>query len=169
MPPSLLCNGYNLRSLTSNTNKRPPVHEHLYGNLTGRQVRFISLLKKTRLQAEFGKGFDVGNLRSMRQFYLLFPKRDALRSVLSWTHYHALIRVENPLARQWYTDEATQQNWSTRTLERQISKLYYERLLASQDKALVEQEAQEKMLPCKTIHETSCAIPSSSMILPVAP
>lgn len=100
-----------------------------------------------RLQAEFGKGFDVTNLRNMRRFYLAFPIRDALRLELSWTHYRALIGIENPLARQWYADEAAQQNWSTRALERQIGKLYYERLLASQDKALVEQEAQEKTAP----------------------
>src|SRR5690554_8070176 len=40
-----------------------------------------------RLQSEFGKGFDVGNLRNMRQFYLTFPKHYTLRSLLSWSHY----------------------------------------------------------------------------------
>lgn len=32
-----------------------------------------------------------------------------------------------------YVQEATTQNWSTRTLERQIGSLYFERLLLSQD------------------------------------
>ncbi len=32
-----------------------------------------------RLTSEFGKGFDLTNLRKMRQFYLTFPKRDAVR------------------------------------------------------------------------------------------
>ncbi len=36
-----------------------------------------------RLQNDFGKGFDVTNLRNMRRFYLTFPKRDALRLELS--------------------------------------------------------------------------------------
>jgi hypothetical protein len=31
-----------------------------------------------RLGEEFGPGFDVSNLRNMRQFYLCFPIRDAL-------------------------------------------------------------------------------------------
>jgi len=31
-----------------------------------------------RLTKEFGKGFDASNLRYMRQFYLKFPKCDAL-------------------------------------------------------------------------------------------
>ncbi len=97
-----------------------------------------------RLQEEFGKGFDVTNLRKMRQFYLAFPIRDAVRLELSWTHYRTLLRIENPAARQWYADEAAQQNWSARALDRQIGVLYYERLLASKDKALVEQEAWQK-------------------------
>ena len=43
-------------------------------------------------------------------------------------------------------DEAATQNWSTRALERQIGTLYYERLLASQDRAAVEQEASANIL-----------------------
>ncbi len=95
-----------------------------------------------QLTREFGKGFDASNLRNMRSFYLCFPNRDALRHKLSWTHYRLLIRVENPKAREWYLQETMDQNWSARALERQIGVLYYERLLASQDRAAVEQEAQ---------------------------
>lgn len=98
----------------------------------------------SRLQAEFGKGFDVTNLRNMRHFYLTFPKRDALRLELSWTHYRTLIRIENPKAREWYAAEAANQQWSARALARQIGVLYYERLLASKDKEPVTQEAQNK-------------------------
>ena len=36
-----------------------------------------------KLTAEFGRGFDIANLRKMRQFYLTFPIRDALRLELS--------------------------------------------------------------------------------------
>ncbi len=93
------------------------------------------------LTAEFGKGFDTTNLRHMRGFFLAFPIRDALRRELSWTHYRTLLKVDSDSARQWYMNEAATQNWSTRALERQIGTLYYERLLASQDRAAVEQEA----------------------------
>lgn len=86
------------------------------------------------LTREFGKGFDATNLRHMRGFYLAFPKCDALRRELSWTHYRLLLRVDAPKARQWYMQEAAEQNWSTRALERQIGTLYYERLLSSRDK-----------------------------------
>ena len=97
-----------------------------------------------QLSSKFGKGFDVGNLRNMRQFYFNFPKHYAVRSELSWTHYRTLMRIENSSARDWYQQESITQNWSVRALERQIGNLYYERLLASKDKALVQIEASEK-------------------------
>jgi predicted nuclease of restriction endonuclease-like (RecB) superfamily len=103
--------------------------------------RLLSDLAKA-LTAEFGKGFDASNLRYMRLFYQAFPKCDALRHELSWTHYRTLQRVDSDTARTWYMNEAATQNWSSRALERQIGTLYYERLLASQDRAVVEQEAQ---------------------------
>lgn len=93
------------------------------------------------LSADFGKGFDATNLRHMRGFFLSFEKCDALRRELSWTHYRLLLRVESQHARQWYMHEAATQGWSTRALERQIGTLYYERLLSSQDRVPVEQEA----------------------------
>lgn len=93
------------------------------------------------LTAEFGKGFDASNLRYMRLFYQAFPIRDALRHELSWTHYRRLLRVDSDTARQWYMDEAANQNCSSRALERQINTLYYERLLMSRDKSPVMTEA----------------------------
>ena len=130
-----------------------------------------------RLAGEFGKGFDVTNLRKMRQFYLMFSKRDAVslkfgesnrdamrldsgavkkdsavRSELTWTHYRHLLRVANEKAREWYMNEAADQNWSTRQLDRQISVLYYERLLASREKESVIEEADEKMAALKPVH-----------------
>lgn len=106
------------------------------------------------LTAEFGKGFDATNLRHMRGFFLAFPIRDALRRELSWTHYRTLLKVDSDSARQWYMNEAATQNWSTRALERQIGTLYYERLLASQDRAAVEQEASNNLQAlCKSPRE----------------
>ena len=98
-----------------------------------------------KLTEEFGKGFDIRNLRYMRSFYLKFPIRNAVRSELTWTHYRSLLRVESDEARNWYLEEAIRNQWSSRQLDRQISTLYYERLLMSQNKAAVRQEADEKL------------------------
>jgi len=95
-----------------------------------------------QLTADFGKGFTISNLRYFRQFYLLFPKRHAPRGVLSWTHYRFLLKVQNQAARDFYEKEAVDCQWSTRQLERQINSFYFERLLSSQDKKPVVQEAE---------------------------
>ncbi len=79
---------------------------------------------------QFGKGFAEQSLRNMRQFFLCFEIRSALRSELRWTHYKMLIRVENEAARAWYLTEAADRNWSTRALER--------------ERALVVREQQER-------------------------
>lgn len=102
--------------------------------------RLLARLAAT-LTDEFGKGFDERNLRNMRALYQTFPIRNALRSELSWTHYRLLLRVGSPGARQWYADEAVNQHWSSRALERQIGTLYYERMLASRDRQAVADEA----------------------------
>lgn len=94
------------------------------------------------LTGEFGKGFNERNLRFMRQFYLVFPIRNALRTELSWTHYRQLIRVEDVKARDFYLHEAAECAWSARQLERQINSFYYQRLLASQNQEIIKQEAE---------------------------
>lgn len=102
-----------------------------------------------RLTVDFGKGFDERELRKMRQFYQVFKIRDTLRPELTWSHYRRLISVENEQARIWYMNEAADSVWSTRQMDRQISTLYYERLLASKDKAAVVAEAKQKMSELK--------------------
>ncbi|MBQ7539396.1 MAG: DUF1016 family protein [Treponema sp.] len=109
-----------------------------------------------RLTAKFGKGFDESNLRYMRLFYQTFKNCDALRHELSWSHYRILLRVKDETARNWYMNEAANQTWSTRQLDRQISVLYYERLLVSQDKKSVQIEAKTKLSeiePQQFIHD----------------
>jgi predicted nuclease of restriction endonuclease-like (RecB) superfamily len=96
------------------------------------------------LTTEFGKGFEVSNLRRMRLFYTTFPIQDAVSPKLSWTHYRKLMSIENTEAREWYIAESIANNWSARALDRQVSKLYYERLLSSKEKIPVMEEAKEK-------------------------
>lgn len=97
-----------------------------------------------KLTEEYGKGFDERNLRKMRQFYSLYPNWDSVSTELSWTHYRHLMKVENEKAREWYLQEAIRENWNTRALERQINTFYFERLLSSQNKTPVVEEAREK-------------------------
>lgn len=102
-------------------------------------LEFIS----QKLTSEFGKGFSVQNLRNMRQFYCMFPNRYTLCSELSWSHYRLLMRIRNNEERTFYMTECAKSAWSVRQLERQINTMFYQRLLASQDKNAVEAEIQK--------------------------
>lgn len=53
--------------------------------------------------------------------------------ILSWSQYCELLRVEEPLARSFYEQESTQNNWSVRELKRQINSMLFERLALSKD------------------------------------
>jgi predicted nuclease of restriction endonuclease-like (RecB) superfamily len=103
-----------------------------------------------RLTEDFGKGFSLTNLKYMRLFYVAFPIGHALRDQLSWTHYCLLIGVTNTRAREYYLNEAIEQNWSTRALERQINSFYYERILASKNDIEVKKEADIATKPLVT-------------------
>lgn len=108
-----------------NGKKRAEYGEYLIKNLA------------IELKNVLGKGFSVANLKNFRQFYIVFPdfqKSYTVRSQLSWSHYRLIMRVENERARNYYLTESSEQQWSTRILERNINSFYYERLLSSQEK-----------------------------------
>jgi hypothetical protein len=67
-----------------------------------------------QLTLEFGKGFDESNLRNIRQFYIAFPIRDAVRHELSWTHYRIISRLETESLRNQYIMHTIESGWNTR-------------------------------------------------------
>lgn len=62
---------------------------------------------------------------------------------LSWSHYVALLTLDNPDERRFYEIEAAANSWSVRELERQISSSLYKRLALSRDKEDIKRLAQE--------------------------
>jgi predicted nuclease of restriction endonuclease-like (RecB) superfamily len=84
----------------------------------------------------FGKGFSIANLKNIRQFYQIFPDFNELATHcvanVGWSHLRLIMRLDNEKERQYYLQEASSQNWSTRLLERNIKSGYYRRLLSSQ-------------------------------------
>jgi predicted nuclease of restriction endonuclease-like (RecB) superfamily len=114
------------------------------------------------LTKNYGRGFSVDNLESMRLFYLAYPeqaisdtvsrissspisetvsrKSDSIlpdnRFPLSWSHYVMFVRrVQTSEARAFYEAEAIRGGWSVRQLDRQISTQFYERTALSKNKA----------------------------------
>lgn len=110
------------------------------------------------LTGKFGKGFSVGNLKNIRQFYRVYsqdqigetvfsqfenlPASDqGRRFYLSWSHYLKLMRIDNIEERHFYEIEAIKNDWSLAELKRQFNSSLYERLLLSTNKEKVYQLA----------------------------
>ena len=95
----------------------------------------------------YGKGFTKSNLYQFAQFYKFFPDIfhavSGKSQILSWTHYRSLLRVSDKNARDWYLQEAINEVWSARTLDRNIASQYYYRLLQSQNKKIVSDEMKQ--------------------------
>lgn len=95
------------------------------------------------LTREFGRGFSKRTLWEIRQFYQQFPDFPNMRTVfaqLSWSHFQRVLKVQNEQAWTYYLREAEQNGWSVRTLDRNISTLYYDRLISSQQPEIVQAE-----------------------------
>ncbi|MDO4808070.1 MAG: PDDEXK nuclease domain-containing protein [Coriobacteriales bacterium] len=104
----------------------------------------IAQLAET-LTAEYGRGFSRRALYQYLSFYRTFPQivysaSTQSSSALSWTHYRTLLQVHDPKAREWYAHEAADQSWAVKTLQRNISSQYYERMLLTQHPDLVRRE-----------------------------
>jgi predicted nuclease of restriction endonuclease-like (RecB) superfamily len=98
----------------------------------GKEV--IKIVSK-ELSMAFGKGFSTRTLWEIRQFYLYFPENEIVRTLsaqLSWSHFQRVLRITDDKIRIYYLNEAAQNTWSIRTLDRNISTMYYQRLLSSQ-------------------------------------
>ena len=106
----------------------------------------ISVLAE-ELTKEFGKNYSKRNLHYYIKFYQCFPDEQIVNACvhnLNWTHIRSLLRVSDENARYWYLKEAVDENWSARTLDRNISKQYYYRLLQTPQKAAAIEEMKQK-------------------------
>lgn len=87
-----------------------------------------------QLETEFGRGFCEKNLHRMVQFAEVFPNKEivaAVRRQLSWTHFKSLIPIEEPLKREFYAEMCRIEGWSTRTLDKKIQSMLFERTALS--------------------------------------
>ena len=79
-----------------------------------------NLIKKwsLSLSKEYGKGYDVSNLKRMRKFYITFQKSGSVRHQfnLTWTHFRYLLKFDNPNEMNYYINLVLNQNLSVRKL-----------------------------------------------------
>ena len=89
----------------------------------------------------YGNSYNKRNLEYYRKFYTLFPNAEIVNTRvhnLDWSHIRRVLSVSNPEARLWYLENASSNMWSVRELDRNISTQYFERRLAAQLTANIE-------------------------------
>jgi predicted nuclease of restriction endonuclease-like (RecB) superfamily len=100
-----------------------------------------------QLEQEFGRGFGTRNLFRMVRFAEVFPDPkivSALRTQLGWTHFRAIIALGDPVKRDFYAEMCRLEGWSTRTLEKKIASMLYERTtLSRKPDKLIRQEVKQ--------------------------
>lgn len=87
-----------------------------------------------QLEMEFGRGFSTKSLRHMIRFVEAFPDSEivsALRRQLTWTHFKSLIYLEDQLKRDFYAEICRIEGWNTRTLDKKIQSMLFERTALS--------------------------------------
>lgn len=88
---------------------------------------------------------SVMGLSDQSDLYNIMASTYPLR--LTWTHYSIILQESNAEARAWYENEAANEMWSTRTLQRNVSSQYYHRMLQSQNKTAVHDEMEKLTKP----------------------
>ncbi|MFZ4116777.1 MAG: PDDEXK nuclease domain-containing protein [Chthoniobacterales bacterium] len=107
----------------------------------GKQI--VSALGR-ELEKEFGRGFSEKTLRHMIRFAEAFPDMtivSALGRQLGWTHFRMIIYLDDPMKRTFYSEMCRLENWNTRTLQKKIDSMLFERTaLSKKPTALVQRE-----------------------------
>lgn len=115
-------------------------HPNIFYSMSGKSENI--------LQAATAKSENIlqaVTAKSKTNIYDGIKPTEAIR--LSWTHYAIILQEDSKEARAWYENEAANEMWSTRTLQRNISSQYYHRLLQSQNKELVRNEMKQLTQP----------------------
>jgi predicted nuclease of restriction endonuclease-like (RecB) superfamily len=106
------------------------VEQEQNGNERAEYGKQLIEMLSVELTRTYGKGFGSRNLWLYKQFYLTFNDINILHTRvqnLTWSHIRTTLRVDDPVAARWYLQTASQEMWSVRTLDRNISTQYFER------------------------------------------
>ena len=110
------------------------INKEVLGNQRAEYGKQIVSTLSTQLTKEYGRGFELRNLRRMMQFAELFPDFQIVAPLarqLSWSHFIELLSIKNDLGREFYLTMAASENWSIRTLRNKIDSMLYERTAIS--------------------------------------
>ena len=119
------------------------INQDILKNQRAEYGKEIVVTLSRQLQDNFGKGFDEKNLRRMMQFANAIEKQKVvtLSRQLSWSHFLALLPLQDNLKIEFYAQMTIAQNWGVRTLRERIDSMLYERTaLSKQPDELIKYE-----------------------------
>ncbi|MFA5902340.1 MAG: PDDEXK nuclease domain-containing protein [Desulfobacula sp.] len=100
-----------------------------------------------KLLIEYGRGWSERNIANMVRFAEVFPDIGILHALcakLSWSHFKAIVYIDDPLKRNFYAEMCRIEGWSTRTLVKKIDSMLYERTaLSGKPESLIEHELRQ--------------------------
>ncbi len=111
------------------------VEQELSGKERAKYGSYLIKNLSKELSDEFGTGFSVASLKNCRQFYLAFPQESygyTMMKKVPWSHLRNIMRIPGEEERNFYLNEVANENWTVKTLERNIKSGYYKRMLSTQ-------------------------------------
>jgi predicted nuclease of restriction endonuclease-like (RecB) superfamily len=117
--------------------------EHLQGGRAAYGKQILVTVSR-ELTADYGRGFSHSELTRMVQFAQAFPDEAivvTLSQQLSWSHFHALLPIKDPLARDFYAEMCRIERWDVRTLRQKIGGMLFQRTaISKRPKAVISAE-----------------------------
>ena len=110
------------------------VNREVLGNKRAEYGKEVVKSLSRNLTEEYGKGWSEKQLRHCLRIAETFPNKEilyALSRQLSWTHFRTIMYLKEEIRREFYIEMAKLENWNTRTLNKKIDSMLFERTAIS--------------------------------------
>jgi DUF1016 N-terminal domain len=106
------------------------INTHILENKRAAYAKEIVSTLSIQLKNEYGKSFELHNLRRMMQFAEQFTDFSIvvpLARQLTWSHFLKILPLKKEEAKIYYAQKAIEETWSKRELQNQIERKSFER------------------------------------------
>lgn len=110
------------------------INDHILGNERAEYGKQILATLSSKLEEEYGKGWNEKTLRHCLRSAETFSEElivSAVRRQLSWTHIKTIMYLKDELQREFYLEICANERWSSRQLQERINSMLFERTAIS--------------------------------------
>ena len=120
------------------------IRREILGNKRAKYGQEILVTLSQELAVGYGNGFSASNLSRMIKFSEFFSSHEVVSQLarqLGWSHFLAILPMDDSMKRDFYAEMCRIERWSVRTLRAKIGGMLFERTaLSKKPKLLVEYE-----------------------------